>query len=767
MEQNLSRETRTESDLIGSREVPADALYGVQTLRGIENFRISKFHLNEYPLFINALAITKMGAAVANYELGLLTKEQVDAILKACKEILEGEHHEQFPVDMIQGGAGTTTNMNANEVIANRALELMGHQRGEYQYCSPNDHVNRSQSTNDAYPTAIHLGMYYTHLKLVKHFSELIEAFQKKATLFAHIIKMGRTQLEDAVPMTLGQTFNGFASILRDEIKNLDFAAQDFLTVNMGATAIGTGITAEPEYAEKCELIRRFYPAPALTTDVITGFPGETEEEFAKTYKFNNMKKILQVTILFSLLTVGSFAQKQQQILPADQEIPLKYGADRLGKRSDAAMKKFRDNRLGAFIHWGLYAIPGGEWNGKMYNGAAEWLKSWAKVPADEWLRLMDQWNPEKFNAKVWAKMARKMGVKYVKITTKHHEGFCLWPSKYSNYTVAQTPYKKDILGELVKAYNDEGIDVHFYFSVMDWSHPDYRYDIKSKDDEVAFARFLEFTDNQLKELATRYPTVKDFWFDGTWDASIKKNGWWTAHAEQMLKDLLPGVTINSRLRADDYGKRHFDSNGHLMGDYESGYERRLPDPVKDLKVTRWDWEACMTLPENQWGYHKDWSLSYVKTPLEVLERIVHAVSMGGNMVVNFGPQADGDFRREEKEMADAIGKWMQQYGECIYGCDYAGWDKQPWGYYTHKGKEVYMIVFNPPYSKHLVVKTPKGTKILKATVTNGKEVAVTETARNEYNVDMPAKAPEGPFVIKLQIEENVSSADKYRDALT
>ena len=237
---------------------------------------------------------------------------------------------------------------------------------------------------------------------------------------------------------------------------------------------------------------------------------------FAKTYKFNNMKKILQVTILFSLLTVGSFAQKQQQILPADQEIPLKYGANRLGKRSDAAMKKFRDNRLGAFIHWGLYAIPGGEWNGKMYNGAAEWLKSWANVPADEWLRLMDQWNPEKFNAKVWAKMARKMGVKYVKITTKHHEGFCLWPSKYSNYTVAQTPYKKDILGELVKAYNDEGIDVHFYFSVMDWSHPDYRYDIKSKDDEVAFARFLEFTDNQLKELATRYPTVKDFWFDGT-----------------------------------------------------------------------------------------------------------------------------------------------------------------------------------------------------------------------------------------------------------
>ena len=228
MKEELSKATRTESDLIGEREVPETALYGVQTLRGIENFRISKYHLCEYPLFINALAITKMGAAMANFELGLLTEEQANAILRACKEILEGKHHDQFPVDMIQGGAGTTTNMNANEVIANRALELMGHKRGEYQYCSPNDHVNRSQSTNDAYPTAIHIGMYYTHLKLVKHFKEVIDAFRRKGEEFAYVIKMGRTQLEDAVPMTLGQTFNGFASILQDEVKNLDFAARQY-----------------------------------------------------------------------------------------------------------------------------------------------------------------------------------------------------------------------------------------------------------------------------------------------------------------------------------------------------------------------------------------------------------------------------------------------------------------------------------------------------------------------------------------------------------
>ena len=247
-----TEETRVESDLLGSREIPAKALYGVQTLRGLENFPISKFHLNEYPLFINGLAITKMAAAQANHELGLLTDEQTNGIVVACQEILDGKHHEHCPVDMIQGGAGTTTNMNANEVIANRALEIMGHNRGEYQYCSPNDHVNCAQSTNDAYPTAIHIGLYYSHQNLLPHLQMLIDSFDKKGDEFADIIKMGRTQLEDAVPMTLGQTFHGFASILRDEIKHLNEAAADFLTVNMGATAIGTGICAEPGYAEKC-----------------------------------------------------------------------------------------------------------------------------------------------------------------------------------------------------------------------------------------------------------------------------------------------------------------------------------------------------------------------------------------------------------------------------------------------------------------------------------------------------------------------------------
>lgn len=248
----MAQTFRLESDLLGELKIPAEALYGVQTLRGLENFPISKFKLKDYPLFINGLAYTKLGAAIANHQLGLLSDEQFRAIEQACREILDGKWHDMFPVDMIQGGAGTTTNMNANEVIANRALQIMGHEPGEYTYLSPNDHVNCSQSTNDAYPTAIHLGLYATHLVYIQHLQALIDAFQAKAEEFKNVLKMGRTQLEDAVPMTLGQTFGAFASILRDEIKHLNDAAEEFLTINMGATAIGTGICSEPEYASLC-----------------------------------------------------------------------------------------------------------------------------------------------------------------------------------------------------------------------------------------------------------------------------------------------------------------------------------------------------------------------------------------------------------------------------------------------------------------------------------------------------------------------------------
>ena len=242
--------TRTEADLLGQREVPAEALYGIQTLRAIENFNISGRKMSAYPNFIRGMAITKRAAALANEEVGMISPAQSHAIQEACVELEKGLHHEHFPIDMIQGGAGTSTNMCANEVIANLALEKMGHQRGEYQYCSPNDVVNASQSTNDAYPCAIHMAMFLEHEQLLPHLESLIKSFDTKSNEFADVIKMGRTQLQDAVPMTLGQTFGAFAASLRGEIRNLNLSAREFLTVNMGATAIGTGICSRPGYSD-------------------------------------------------------------------------------------------------------------------------------------------------------------------------------------------------------------------------------------------------------------------------------------------------------------------------------------------------------------------------------------------------------------------------------------------------------------------------------------------------------------------------------------
>ena len=243
---------RVESDLIGELQVPIDAYYGVQTQRAINNYKISNTRMCDYPEYIIAMAYVKMAAAAANTELGVLDKKIGDAIVAACKEIVAGKLWDQFPVDMMQGGAGTSVNMNANEVIANRALELMGHKKGEYQFCSPNDHVNCAQSTNDAYPSAFR----YTFVRMNKHvekaLKDLIASFRAKGKEFKDIIKMGRTQLQDAVPMTSGQEFNAFANNLEEELANLNRNAVLLKEINMGGTAIGTGLNAVPGFAELC-----------------------------------------------------------------------------------------------------------------------------------------------------------------------------------------------------------------------------------------------------------------------------------------------------------------------------------------------------------------------------------------------------------------------------------------------------------------------------------------------------------------------------------
>ncbi|ENA33936.1 MULTISPECIES: aspartate ammonia-lyase [Pseudomonas] len=241
--------SRLEKDLLGTLEVPAEAYYGIQTLRAVNNFRLSGVTLSHYPKLVVALAMVKQAAAEANYRLGYLPGDKYEAIVMACTKIINGEYHDQFVVDMIQGGAGTSTNMNANEVIANVALEVLGHGKGEYKYLHPNNDVNMAQSTNDAYPTAIRLGLLLGHDTLLSSLESLIESLSGKAVEFASVLKMGRTQLQDAVPMTLGQEFRAFATTLGEDLGKLKTIAPDLLTeVNLGGTAIGTGINADPGY---------------------------------------------------------------------------------------------------------------------------------------------------------------------------------------------------------------------------------------------------------------------------------------------------------------------------------------------------------------------------------------------------------------------------------------------------------------------------------------------------------------------------------------
>lgn len=243
---------RTEKDLLGEKQVPADAYYGVQTARAMDNFRISGVPINHYPSIIRAFAMVKLASARANHEAGFLDAVILRGIEGACAELLEGKLHDQFLVDVFQGGAGTSTNMAANEVIANRALELLGHNKGEYRFCDPHDHVNLSQSTNDAYPTALRVAMVKGNVRLADAVNALADEFERKGGEFEKIIKMGRTQLQDAVPMTLGQEFRAWAESLRNEVGALDGVRQSMEEVNMGGTAIGTGLNAVPGFAEAC-----------------------------------------------------------------------------------------------------------------------------------------------------------------------------------------------------------------------------------------------------------------------------------------------------------------------------------------------------------------------------------------------------------------------------------------------------------------------------------------------------------------------------------
>jgi len=244
--------SRMEKDLLGEKQIPADAYYGVQTARALENFQISGIPINHYPEFIEALALVKMAAAQGNYDVGGLPREKMEAIVKACQAVIDGRYRDQFLVDWYQGGAGTSTNMNANEVLANVALELTGRQKGDYKAIDPHDDLNMSQSTNDSYPTSLKVAYLLRNDKLIAEVQSLADTLHAKGNEYLRTLKMGRTEMQDAVPMTVGQEFHSLADGLEAEIRQLRDAEKYLYEINMGGTAIGTGLNAHPGFSEKC-----------------------------------------------------------------------------------------------------------------------------------------------------------------------------------------------------------------------------------------------------------------------------------------------------------------------------------------------------------------------------------------------------------------------------------------------------------------------------------------------------------------------------------
>lgn len=260
--------TRTEHDLLGEMQVPADAYYGVQTARALENFQLSGVAINHYPGYVEAWAIVKLAAARANTAVGAMKPERLAMIEKACQAVMDGKYHDQFQVDWYQGGAGTSTNMNANEVLANVGLELGGHKKGEYQYLEPHDDLNMSQSTNDSYPTAIKVALILRNQKLIEELEQLVASFRAKGQQYLKVVKMGRTELQDAVPMTVGQEFHAFGASLESEIQLLRDTEKYLYGENMGATAIGSGINVPKGYSEKCaEELAKLTGKPMVMAD--------------------------------------------------------------------------------------------------------------------------------------------------------------------------------------------------------------------------------------------------------------------------------------------------------------------------------------------------------------------------------------------------------------------------------------------------------------------------------------------------------------------
>jgi len=421
----------------------------------------------------------------------------------------------------------------------------------------------------------------------------------------------------------------------------------------------------------------------------------------------------------------------------------------------DERMKWWRDARFGMFIHWGLYAVPAGQWKGKQIPGIGEWIMERADIPVAEYEPLAQQFNPVKFNADEFVGIAKNAGMKYIVITSKHHDGFCLWDSKVTDYDIIDaTPFKRDILKELSKACRKQGIKLCFYHSIMDWHHPDaqrpfYPNYNDGKKSNPNFARYVEnYMKPQLKELITKYGPLGVMWFDGEW---IKD---WTEPQGKDLynyvRALQPNILINNRV-----GKGRKEMEGLNKGDQE--YAGDFGTPEQQIPATGLpgvDWESCMTMNDT-WGY-KSYDHNW-KSSEDLLQKLADIASKGGNFLLNVGPTAEGVIPDASVERLAAIGNWMKVNSESIYGTTASPLGKLPWGRCTAKPGKLYLHVFDWPTNLRLEVPGLKN-QVNKAYLLSDKKrttLTVRRESKDTIAVRIPREAPDVVnTVVVLEIKD-------------
>lgn len=437
------------------------------------------------------------------------------------------------------------------------------------------------------------------------------------------------------------------------------------------------------------------------------------------------MKKRLACLPLFLLCAASLFAQQDFM-----QE-PLTVRNKR--------MQWWREARFGMFIHWGLYAIPAGEWKGVTSYG--EWIRSSARIPLEEYDRFLPRFNPVHFNAEAWVRMAKDAGMKYITITSKHHDGFCLWDSKYTDFDVMSTPFQRDILKELADACKKiGGIQLCFYHSIMDWHHPDYneRRDWE-KDRPVEGTdrnRYIAYMKNQLKELLTNYGEIGVLWFDGEWE------GFWTHEDGKDLynyvRGLQPGIIINNRVDKGRSGMAGMTGEGDYAGDFGTP-EQEIPE----TGLPGVDWESCMTMNEN-WGYNR--ADKKFKSSTDLLRKLSDIASKGGNFLLNIGPMADGNFPPESVDRLQLISRWMKENSESIYGTQASPFDHTSWGRITQKtiGKytKLYLHVFERPASGILKLGGIEN-KVVGAYWLAGKKPVSVQSTDHTISIRLPGTLPD------------------------